>query len=60
MAAAELENCINFWEGEFFYHRYLMEPSTLVFVESTIQHLKELRSYKAQLPQASKDVENVG
>lgn len=38
-----LENTIRAWENSLFHDRFLMNPSTIVIVESTIHYLKELQ-----------------
>lgn len=38
----ELEGCIRFWEATLKGKRFMLEPSTIVLVEATIKHLKEL------------------
>lgn len=39
----QLEGCIQFWESTLFHNRYLLEPSTISLIESTIKFLKELQ-----------------
>lgn len=44
----QLEGCIRFWESKLFHNRYLLEPATIVLIESTIHFLKELQQIKKE------------
>ena len=39
----ELDLLIKFWEAKLKFDRYLMEPSVVVTIESTIKYLKKLK-----------------
>jgi len=58
MAVLELGNVIRAWESSLLNDKFLMGPSTVVIVESTIEHLKELKDIKSQnLPANNKQDE---
>lgn len=49
MAADEmLKGNIRFWESMLFHDRFVMNTSTITFIEQTIKYLKELQEIKEE------------
>lgn len=53
--ALDVRHTINAWESILFHSRFLMSPSTIVIVESTIHYLKELEAMRIN---SEKGIEN--
>ena len=46
-----LEGCIQFWETKLSHDRYLLDPCTQGFIESTVRYLKELDKLQKEFKQ---------